>query len=71
MVKRIRGVAFSTKVSPQSANRMVDSARGVLNKYAYVPPHAFISLPDRMTSPRVHSGRWTLIMKVGSSRHRQ
>lgn len=32
MVKRIRGVAFSAKVSPQSANRMVDAARGVLNK---------------------------------------
>lgn len=31
MVKRIRGVAFSTKVSPQSVNRMVDGARGVLN----------------------------------------
>ena len=31
MVKRIRGVAFSTKVSPQTCNRMVDGARGVLN----------------------------------------
>jgi hypothetical protein len=32
MVKRIRGVAYSTRVSPQMANRMVDSARGVLNR---------------------------------------
>jgi len=32
MVKRIRGVAYSMKVSPQSTNRMVDGARGVLNK---------------------------------------
>ncbi|GAQ89366.1 RNA 3'-terminal phosphate cyclase [Klebsormidium nitens] len=32
MVKRIRGVAYSARVSPQMANRMVDSARGVLNR---------------------------------------
>lgn len=31
MVKRIRGVAYSMKVSPQITNRMVDGARGVLN----------------------------------------
>lgn len=31
MVKRVRGVAYSTRVSPQMANRMVDAARGVLN----------------------------------------
>jgi len=32
MVKRVRGVAYSTRVSPQMANRMVDSVRGVLNR---------------------------------------
>ncbi|CAD7704662.1 unnamed protein product [Ostreobium quekettii] len=32
MVKRIRGVAYSTKVSPQNTNRMVDGARGILNR---------------------------------------
>ncbi|KAJ1207070.1 hypothetical protein NDU88_002462 [Pleurodeles waltl] len=32
-IKRIRGVAFSVRVSPQIANRMVDSARGILNKF--------------------------------------
>ena len=31
MVKRIRGIAFSSRLSPQNANRMVDGARGVLN----------------------------------------
>lgn len=31
MVKRIRGVAYSMKVSPQVTNRMVDGARGALN----------------------------------------
>eukprot|EP00249_Psilotum_nudum_P009368 c21885_g1_i1 orf=67-1179(+) len=31
LVKRIRGVAYSTRVSPQMSNRMVDAARGVLN----------------------------------------
>ncbi|GMH33789.1 hypothetical protein BSKO_01623 [Bryopsis sp. KO-2023] len=30
MVKRIRGVAYSMKVSPQNTNRMVDGARGML-----------------------------------------
>jgi RNA 3'-terminal phosphate cyclase-like protein len=32
-VRRIRGVAYSTRVSPQTANRLVDAAKGVLNKY--------------------------------------
>ena len=31
MVKRIRGVAYSMRVSPQNTNRMVDGARGVIN----------------------------------------
>mmetsp|Transcript_17590 Transcript_17590/g.30185 ORF Transcript_17590/g.30185 Transcript_17590/m.30185 type:complete len:382 (+) Transcript_17590:112-1257(+) len=33
MVKRIRGVSYSMKVSPQNTNRMVDGVRGVLNDY--------------------------------------
>lgn len=32
-VKKIRGVAYSTRVSPQFANRMVEAARSVLNRY--------------------------------------
>jgi RNA 3'-terminal phosphate cyclase-like protein len=32
-VKRVRGVAYSTRVSPQNANRMVEAARGVLNAF--------------------------------------
>ncbi|XP_030640845.1 RNA 3'-terminal phosphate cyclase-like protein [Chanos chanos] len=32
-IKRIRGTAYSVRVSPQMANRIVDSARGVLNKF--------------------------------------
>lgn len=31
MVKRVRGVAYSMRVSPQNTNRMVDGARGVIN----------------------------------------
>uniref|UniRef100_A0A672IWN7 RNA 3'-terminal phosphate cyclase-like protein n=3 Tax=Salarias fasciatus TaxID=181472 RepID=A0A672IWN7_SALFA len=31
-IKRIRGVAYSARVSPQMANRIVDSARGILNQ---------------------------------------
>ena len=33
LVKRVRGVTFTCKVSPQNGNRMVDAARGVLNKF--------------------------------------
>lgn len=33
MVKRVRGIAHSMKVSPQNTNRMVDGARGVLNDF--------------------------------------
>jgi RNA 3'-terminal phosphate cyclase-like protein len=33
LVRRIRGVAYSTRVSPQISNRMVDSARNLLNKF--------------------------------------
>ncbi|KAK3787273.1 hypothetical protein RRG08_055995 [Elysia crispata] len=32
-IKRIRGVAWSVRVSPGFVNRLVDSARGVLNKF--------------------------------------
>lgn len=32
-IKRIRGIAYSVRVSPQMANRIVDSARSILNKY--------------------------------------
>eukprot|EP00076_Gallus_gallus_P016368 XP_015135674.1 RNA 3'-terminal phosphate cyclase-like protein isoform X2 [Gallus gallus] len=32
-IKRIRGTAYSVRVSPQMANRMVESARSVLNKF--------------------------------------
>ncbi|ORX68315.1 18S rRNA biogenesis protein [Linderina pennispora] len=32
-VKRIRGIAYAARVSPQTANRMVESARGELNRF--------------------------------------
>ena len=35
LVKRVRGVTFTCKVSPQNGSRMVDAARGVLN--AFIP----------------------------------
>ncbi|KAF0715883.1 hypothetical protein AaE_011237, partial [Aphanomyces astaci] len=31
-IKRIRGVAYCTRVSPQTANRIVDTSRGLFNK---------------------------------------
>lgn len=30
-IKRIRGIAYTTKISPQIANRVVDGARSILN----------------------------------------
>ncbi|KAF3330814.1 putative RNA 3'-terminal phosphate cyclase-like protein [Carex littledalei] len=33
MVKRIRGIAFSTKVSPQTVNSMIYAARGIFNSF--------------------------------------
>jgi hypothetical protein len=30
-IKRVRGIAYTTKISPQIANRLVDGARGILN----------------------------------------
>ena len=39
-IKKIRGVAYTTRVSPQIANRMVDTGRGVLNNYI---PDVFIT----------------------------
>ncbi|XP_053474008.1 RNA 3'-terminal phosphate cyclase-like protein [Ictalurus furcatus] len=32
-IKRIRGTAYSVRTSPQMANRIVDSARSILNKF--------------------------------------
>ena len=32
-IKRIRGVAWATRVSPAVANRMIESAKGVLLKF--------------------------------------
>lgn len=32
-IKRIRGIAYSARVSPQTTNRVVEAARSVLNRY--------------------------------------
>jgi len=32
-IRRIRGVAYSTRVSPQTPGRIVESARGILNQF--------------------------------------
>jgi RNA 3'-terminal phosphate cyclase-like protein len=32
-IKRIRGIVYSTRMSPQTANRVVESARGLLNHF--------------------------------------
>lgn len=32
-IRKIRGIAYCTRVSPQTANRLVESARSLLNQY--------------------------------------
>ena len=32
-IKRIRGIAYATRVSPQIANRLVESSRSILNRF--------------------------------------
>ena len=32
-IKRIRGISYATRMSPQMANRVMDSARSVLTRY--------------------------------------
>eukprot|EP00127_Corallochytrium_limacisporum_P002491 Clim_evm48s128 gene=Clim_evmTU48s128 len=32
-IKKVRGIAYATRVSPHTGNRMVDGARGVINPY--------------------------------------
>ncbi|KAJ3204304.1 rRNA-processing endoribonuclease [Clydaea vesicula] len=32
-IKRIRGIAYATRISPQMANRVVEAAKGILNRY--------------------------------------
>ena len=44
MVKRVRGVAFSSKVSPQMVNRVVEAARGILNSFI---PDVFVHTDHR------------------------
>lgn len=46
-VRRVRGVAYGAKVSPQIANRMVDGTRGVLNDF----------LPDVWVYTDLHKGK--------------
>jgi len=47
LVKRVRGVAFTARVPPQMANRLVDGARGVLNNF----------LPDVYIFTDHHNGK--------------
>ena len=47
LVKRVRGVAFTAKIPPQMANRLVDGARGVLNNF----------LPDVYIFTDHHNGK--------------
>ena len=47
LVKRVRGVAFTARIPPQMANRLVDGARGVLNNF----------LPDVYIFTDHHNGK--------------
>lgn len=58
MVRRIRGVAFSTRVSPQIGNRMVYAARGIFNRF--IPDvHIFI---DSKSGPS--GGKYELFLEM-------
>eukprot|EP00966_Prymnesium_polylepis_P061560 1428580-Prymnesium_polylepis.1 len=46
-VKRVRGIAYGAKVSPQVANRLVDASRGVMNRF----------LPDVWVYTDIHKGK--------------
>lgn len=51
MVKRIRGIAFSTKVSPQTVNSMIYAARGIFN--SFIPDvHIFSDVRTNATGGR-------------------
>ena len=52
-VKRIRGIAFATRVSPQIANRMVTEAKGILLKYI---PDIYI-YTDHLKGPKSGKSR--------------
>ena len=47
LVKRVRGVAFTVRIPPQTSNRLVDGARGVLNNF----------LPDVYIFTDHHAGK--------------
>eukprot|EP00965_Chrysotila_dentata_P213494 6187653-Pleurochrysis_carterae.AAC.2 len=54
-VKRVRGVAYGAKVSPQIANRMVEAARSTLNNY--LPDVWYVDLPCGHTHAHPHAHR--------------
>jgi RNA 3'-terminal phosphate cyclase-like protein len=73
-IKRIRGIAYATRVAPQMANRMVESARGYLNRllpdvYIYtdvykgsesgLSPGFALSLVTESTSGTLHAAEYT------------
>lgn len=75
MVKRVRGIAYSMMVSPQSTNRMVDGARGVMNalladvyiftdhmsgREAGASPGYGIALVAETTTGRLISGEYSM-----------
>ncbi|KAG9453692.1 hypothetical protein H6P81_006596 [Aristolochia fimbriata] len=58
MVKSIRGVTFTTRVSPQFENRMIYAARGIFNRF--IPDvHIFT---DHKSGPV--AGRWGLLVEI-------
>ena len=61
MVKRVRGVAWATRVSPQMCNRLVDGTRSVLNQLlsdVYIfTDHMVRTACSRMCSAMHKAGR--------------
>jgi RNA 3'-terminal phosphate cyclase-like protein len=69
MIKRVRGVAYSSRISPTILTRVVDSARGVLN---HLLPDVYIHTDHYKGSEGGHSPGYSVALVAGelSSRDR-
>ena len=64
LIARVRGVAFCAKVSPTIVSRVVDSARGVLNKLL---PDVYISSDHFRGANSGHSAGYSLSLVAEST----
>lgn len=63
-VRQIRGIAYSSRISPAIVNRLVSSARGVLNPYL---PDIFIFTDARKGDEAGNSPSWGMTLVAEST----